>query len=124
VRLLLDTSVFLWWRDKSPRLPSHLKSQIRDPDNDIIVSIASLWEIAIKRGLGKLEFPEDFEEVMAEEQFDLLTVTYRHLQVLGELPQHHRDPFDRLLMSQSLAESIPIVTNDPAFAAYSVEIVW
>jgi PIN domain nuclease of toxin-antitoxin system len=124
VRLLLDTSAFLWWRDESPRLPSHVTSHIRDPDNDIIVSIASWWEIAIKRGLGKLRFLEDFEEVMAEEQFGLLTVTYRHLQVLGDLPLHHRDPFDRLLISQSLAERIPIVTNGRAFAAYAIETVW
>jgi len=101
-----------------------VSDQIRDPDNDIVVSIASLWEVAIKCGLGKLQFFEDFEEVMADEEFDLLAVTYDHLRVLGNLPQHHRDPFDRLLISQSLAERIPIISGDRAFAAYSVEIVW
>jgi PIN domain nuclease of toxin-antitoxin system len=124
MRLLLDTSAFLWWRDDSPRLPARVSDQIRDPDNDIVVSIASLWEIAIKRGLGKLRFLEDFERVMTEEGFDLLTVTYPHLRVLGELPLHHRDPFDRLLISQSLADRLPVATNDRSFAAYPVEIVW
>jgi PIN domain nuclease of toxin-antitoxin system len=101
-----------------------VSDQISDADNDIVVSIASLWEIAIKRGLGKLRFPEDIEEVIAEEDFDLLNITYAHLRVLGDLPRHHPDPFDRLLISQSLAERMPIVTNDRAFAAYGVGLVW
>jgi PIN domain nuclease of toxin-antitoxin system len=101
-----------------------VSDQISDPDSDIVVSIASFWEIAIKRGLGKLRFLEDFEEIMAEEQFDLLNITYAHLGVLVDLPQLHRDPFDRLLISQSLAERIPVVTDDRAFAAYGVGIVW
>ena len=124
MRLLLDTNPFLWWREGSTRLPAGVSDQIRDPNNEIVVSIASLWEIAIKRALGNLRFPEDFEAVMAEEEFDLLDVTYAHLRALGDLPRHHRDPFDRLLIAQSLAERIPIVTADPAFAAYAVEIVW
>jgi PIN domain nuclease of toxin-antitoxin system len=124
VRLLLDTNAFLWWRTEAPQLPTRVSNQIRDPDNAIVVSIASFWEIAIKRGLGKLRFFEDFGQVMADEGFDLLNVTFAHLRVLGDLPQHHRDPFDRLLISQSLAERIPVATSDPAFAAYSVEIVW
>lgn len=124
MKLLLDTNAFLWWRTESPRLTTRVTDQIRDPDNDVVVSIASLWEIAIKRGLGKLRFLEDFEEVMADEEFDLLSLTYAHLRALHELPQHHRDPFDRLLISQSIAERLPIVTNDRAFSAYSVDIVW
>jgi PIN domain nuclease of toxin-antitoxin system len=124
VRLLLDTNALLWWREGSARLSTRASDRIRDPNSDIVVSIASLWEIAIKRALGKLRFAEDFEEVMAEEEFDLLDVTYAHLRELGDLPQHHRDPFDRLLISQSRTERIPIVTADPVFAAYGGEIVW
>jgi len=124
VRLLLDTNALLWWRAGSRRLPARVSSQIGDPDNDIAVSIASLSEIAIKRGLGKLRFLEDFEQVIADEEFALLHITYTHLRELGDLPQHHRDPFDRLLISQSLAERIPVVTNDRAFAAYGVNVVW
>jgi PIN domain nuclease of toxin-antitoxin system len=124
VRLLLDTHTFLWWRDGSTRLPYRVGDRIRDPDNDIVVSIASLWEIAIKRSLGKLGFAEDFEQVLMEEAFELLAIGYAHLRLLESLPQHHRDPIDRLLIAQSLAERIPIVTADPAFAAYAAQIVW
>jgi PIN domain nuclease of toxin-antitoxin system len=124
VRLLVDTDVLLWWRCGSPRLPARAGDQIGDPNNDIVVSIISFWEIAIKRALGKLRFLEDFEEVMAEEGFDLLSVGYSHLRHLGDLPPLHRDPFDRLLIAQALAERIPIVTHDRAFAPYGVQIVW
>ena len=124
MRFLLDTNAFLWWRSGCGRLPTRVSDQIGDPDNDIVVSIASVWEIAIKRGLGKLRFLEDFEEVMTDEGFTLLDITYAHLRMLGDLPQHHRDPFDRLLISQSLADSIPVVTNDRAFTAYGAGIIW
>jgi PIN domain nuclease of toxin-antitoxin system len=124
VRLLLDTHAFLWWREGSARLPDRVGDRIRDPDNDVVVSIASLWEIAIKRTLGKLGFAEDFEQVMMEEAFELLDISYVHLRLLESLPQHHRDPFDRLLIAQSLADRIPIVTADPAFAAYATQIMW
>ena len=118
------SSVFPDGEDFFVRSVRHFRDQISDPDNEIVVSIASLWEIAIKHGLGKLRFLEDIEEVIADEEFDLLNITYGHLRVLGDLPQHHRDPFDRLLISQSLAERMPIVTNDRAFAAYGVSLVW
>jgi PIN domain nuclease of toxin-antitoxin system len=124
VRLLVDTNAFLWWRDGSPRLRDRASREIRDPDNDIVVSIVSFWEITIKRTLGKLRFLEDFEEVMAEEGFALLKLGYPHLRHLSDLPRHHRDPFDRLLIAQALAEHIPMVTDDRAFAPYGVQIVW
>ena len=124
MRLLVDTNAFLWWRDGSPQLPDRASREIRDSDNDIFVSIVSLWEIMIKRALGKLRFLEDFEEVMAEEGFALLSVGYPHLRRLSDLPRHHRDPFDRLLIAQALAERVPIITEDRAFAGYGVQIVW
>jgi PIN domain nuclease of toxin-antitoxin system len=124
VKVLLDTNALLWWRSGSSRLPTRVSDEISDPDNNIVVSIASLWEIAIKRGLGKLRFPENFDEVMAEEEFDLLTITYAHLRMLGGLPQHHRDPFDRMMVAQALAEGIPIATSDRVFTSYGVQIVW
>lgn len=124
MRLLLDTNALLWWRDASPRLPPSVAEMIADPDNEIAVSAASLWEIAVKRALGKLRFPESFEDVIAEEGFRLLSVEYRHLSALDALPLHHRDPFDRMLVAQSIAENIPIATNDRAFSRYSVTIFW
>jgi PIN domain nuclease of toxin-antitoxin system len=101
-----------------------MQDEIRDPDNDISVSVVSLWEIAIKRGIGKLEFLEDFQLVMSEEEFSLLAIGYTHLQALEALPLHHRDPFDRLLIAQSIAEDMPVATNDDAFALYGVKTLW
>lgn len=124
MRLLLDTNAFLWGRDASPRLPSRVGDQIGDPANEIVVSIVSLWEISVKQGLGKLRFLEDFEKVMAEEEFNLLAISYSHLRCLDGLPLHHRDPFDRLLIAQSVAESLPIATDDRGFARYAVNIIW
>ena len=124
MRLLLDTNAFLWWRDASPRLSVKARNQIRDPANEIVVSIVSFWEIAIKRSLGKLRYLEDFEGVMAEENFTLLTVAYRHLHVLEQLPLHHGDPFDRLLIAQSISENLPVVTNDKAFDGYDAHTFW
>jgi PIN domain nuclease of toxin-antitoxin system len=124
MRLLLDTNAFLWWRDASPRLPNRVGDQIRDPANEIIVSIVSLWEVVIKRSVGKLQFRENFEEVIKEEEFGLLGINYAHLGALSELPLHHGDPFDRLLIAQSVAENVPIVTDDRIFARYNVKTFW
>ena len=124
MRLLLDTNAFIWWRDESPRLSRQIREQIGDPENGIAVSVTSLWEITIKRTLGKLRFLQDFEAVLAEEGFDLLPIGYRHLRVLADLPLHHRDPFDRVLIAQAMAERIPIATADRKFAIYGVELLW
>jgi PIN domain nuclease of toxin-antitoxin system len=124
MRLLLDTNAFLWWRDASPRLPDRVRDEIGDPQNEIVVSIVSFWEIAIKRGLGRLRFLDDFEAVMAEEEFDLLGINYSHLRSMDGLPLHHRDPFDRLLISQSIAENLPVATDDKIFARYRVSTYW
>jgi PIN domain nuclease of toxin-antitoxin system len=97
---------------------------IGDTNNDTAVSVVTLWEIAIKRGIGKLRFLEDFEAVMTEEAFDLLPISYAHLRALETLPMHHRDPFDRLLIAQALAAGIPIATGDRVFAAYGVQVIW
>lgn len=124
MRLLLDTNAFLWWRDSSPQLSGRVGDLIRDPANQIVVSIVSFWEIAIKRGLGKLGYLEDFGEVMAEEDFHLLTIAYVHLRTLEEMPPHHGDPFDRLLIAQSISEGTPIATSDHVFARYDVRTLW
>ena len=124
MRLFLDSNAFIWWRNGSRRLSTRAAIEIRDPHNDVVVSVVSLWEIAIKRALGKLQFLEDFEEVVRTEGFSLLPIGYQHLRQLETLPQHHRDPFDRLLIAQAVAEGIPIATADHRFAAYNVQIVW
>jgi len=124
VRLLLDTHVLLWWRAAARSLSRRARTEIADGENEILVSIVSLWEITRKRSLGKIAFPDDLEAVLKEERFTLLPVSFRHLRSLDALPQLHRDPFDRLLIAQSLAEQLPIVTGDRAFAGYGAMLVW
>ena len=124
MRLLLDSNALLWWQAGSARLAERAERMIADTDNDTAVSVVTLWEIAIKRGFGKLRFLEDFEAVMAEEAFDPLPISYAHLCTLETLPMHHRDPFDRLLIAQGLTEGIPIATGDRRFAPYGVQVIW
>ena len=124
MKLLLDANAFLWWRDDAQQLSPRVADAIRDRSNDIFVSVVSLWEIAIKRSIGKLRFLDDFAEVIAEEEFNLLPVSYAHLRSFENLPRHHRDPFDRMLIAQAVADELPIATNDTMFPRYGVNILW
>jgi PIN domain nuclease of toxin-antitoxin system len=124
MRLLLDANAFVWWVTDSARLTAKARAAIADEANDVIVGIGALWELAIKRSLRKLHFPFDFETVLRDEDFRMLAIGFPHLSALGALPQHHHDPFDRLLIAQALVEGIPIATADRRFAAYGVQIVW
>jgi PIN domain nuclease of toxin-antitoxin system len=124
VRLLLDTHVLLWWRDDSPRLSGRARAEIADAANEVLVSTATLWEIVIKRARGKLIFPDDLEEVVREESFELLGIGFQHLRRVELLPELHRDPFDRMLIAQALTEGVPLVTDDRALLAYGVPTVW
>jgi PIN domain nuclease of toxin-antitoxin system len=124
MRLLLDAHTLLWWVTGSTRLSATARDAITTPINDIAVGVGSLWEIAIKRAAGKLDFPVDFEGALRDEGFELLPIGYAHLRTLEQLPFHHSDPFDRLLIAQSVAEDMPVVTADRLFALYDVKTVW
>jgi PIN domain nuclease of toxin-antitoxin system len=124
MRLLLDTHVLLWWRDDSPRLSSRSRAEIADASNEVLVSIATLWEIVIKRALGKLRFPDDLEGVIREESFGVMPISFQHLRRVELLPELHRDPFDRMLVAQAFTEGAPLVTNDRAMLAYGVPTLW
>jgi len=120
VRLLLDTHVFLWWLDDPELLSSAASKAISDGKNTVYVSAAVVWEIAIKKALGKLEAPDDIESAMERSRFVPLPVTIQHaLAVLG-LPDHHRDPFDRLLIAQAGREGFKLVSRDPYVLRYGV----
>lgn len=123
-RLLVDTHALLWWLADDPALSPPARDAIADPANEPFVSAASVWEIAIKRSLGKLTAPDDLHDRVADEGFSWLPITSTHAWQVGELPLHHRDPFDRILVAQALTERLAIITADPHFGQYGVELRW
>ncbi len=128
MRALVDTHVFLWTASQVPRLSARARRFIGDGENELYLSVASAWEIAIKFAKGHLELPEspiDYVPTrMTKHGFDALPVSLAHALRVSGLPHHHRDPFDRLLVAQALVEGLPIVTGDENFARYGVEVVW
>ena len=123
-RLLVDTHALLWWLTDDPALSPSARDAIADPVNEPLVSAASVWEIAIKRSLGKLTAPDDLPERIAEEGFAWLPISASHAWQVRGLPLHHRDPFDRVLVAQALIERLPIVTADQHFGQYGVQVRW
>jgi PIN domain nuclease of toxin-antitoxin system len=123
-RLLVDTHALLWWLADDPSLSPTAREAIADPTNEPLVSAASVWEIAIKRGLGKLVAPDDLPDRIADEGFAWLHITAQHAWHVRDLPMYHGDPFDRLLVAQALIERVPIVTTDARFGEYGVDVRW
>lgn len=121
MNLLLDTHVLIWW-DEGRRLTSEARRAIGEAD-DVYVSAASAWEIAIKTGLGRLKPSRTVEQAAAESGFLELPVTFRHAARVASLPPHHRDPFDRLLVAQATEEGLTLVSRDPAFGPYGITVV-
>ena len=128
MRVLLDTHALLWFLLDDPQLSLAARLLIEDRATEVEVSPASYWEIAIKIGKGKYDLPEPYEVFMgrelAENEFHILPVEIRHTALLTTLPSHHKDPFDRLLIAQSLVEGIPIVGVDVAFDSYGITRFW
>jgi len=122
-RLLLDTHVFLWWRAEPDRLVPEARRAIAEAEI-VFVSVASAWEAAIKVSLGKLRLPEPFESGVVASSFEKMPVTFAHAAQVAELPHHHRDPFDRMLIAQASADDLTLVTHDRKFQDYEVEILW
>lgn len=120
LRLLLDTHVFLWWCAGSKQLNNDIRNVILDPNNEIFISAASGYEIAIKRALGKLETMDDLNTQVEKEGFAHLPVTFFHAEQAGKLPLHHRDPFDRILIAQAQAEGLVLVSRDASFHHYGI----
>jgi PIN domain nuclease of toxin-antitoxin system len=126
--VLLDTHAFLWFLLDDPQLAANARALIEDPANDVEISPASYWEIAIKNGLGKYALPEPYDVFMereiADNDFRILHIEPRHTAILTTLPAHHKDPFDRLIIAQGIVEGIPVVSGDAAFDRYPVTRLW
>ncbi len=127
MKLLLDTHTFLWFVDDDSRLSFDAKMRL-ESDVDLLLSVASLWEIAIKMSIGKLALPDTFDRFIPQQlaltDIEILPIQLTHLNLVTTLPLHHRDPFDRLLIAQSIAEQIPIVSADGMFDNYGVKREW
>jgi PIN domain nuclease of toxin-antitoxin system len=127
MKLLLDTHTFLWFINNSPELSSSA-ADLLESDVDLLLSMASLWEIAIKVSLNKLTLPDNYERFIPQQitlnNIEILTITFEHLTVVSRLPFHHRDPFDRLLIAQSMSENFQIVSVDTQFDRYGVSRKW
>ncbi|HRJ40646.1 MAG: type II toxin-antitoxin system VapC family toxin [Caldilineaceae bacterium] len=128
MRILLDTHAFLWFVSNEAEMSTRSLKIIEDPSVDVLVSVATLWEIAIKSSIGKLDLKQTFDEIIPREltnnRFQLWAIDIAALSLVSTLPLYHRDPFDRLLIAQAIAEGIPIVTRDSAFSSYPVQIIW
>ncbi len=120
MNLLLDTHILLWWLGDDPQLTKEARHAISDTDNVIYVSAVSLWEIAIKSGIGKLDLPDDFDDALAAQGFRELPIKWVHARGNRELPWIHRDPFDRMLVAQAQSEGLTLVTADRDVLAYDV----
>lgn len=128
MRFLIDTHAFLWFVGGDERLSTRAREVIEDAGNQPLLSIVSLWEMAIKISLGKLALDPPFATFIPHHLqlngIQLLGIEFRHTARVVELPFHHRDPFDRLLIAQALIDNLPLLSADPAFNAYGVTRWW
>jgi len=128
VKYLLDTHALLWIVGNDQRLSDKVQALFLNTKNDFFLSVASLWEMAIKISLKKLEIGQDLEQFREEHirgnDVQVINIRAEHIFPITDLPFHHRDPFDRLLVCQAMVEKMPIISKDPAFDAYPVKRIW
>ena len=124
---LLDTHTFIWFINGDTSLPDKVIDKIRNLDNQCFISIASIWEIAIKAKLNKLSIVSSFDKIvefLEENQIEILPITFENILTLNKLEFHHRDPFDRIIIAQGISEELTILTKDQNFKLYGVDIFW
>jgi PIN domain nuclease of toxin-antitoxin system len=128
MRALLDTHTFLWWITDNPQLSSRVREIIRDGNNELFLSAASGWEIVIKTQLGRLNLPDNLEHFISEQltinSIYSLPIQMSHALHVFVLPNHHQDPFDRIIVAQAQLENLAILSADQQIARYPVEIIW
>jgi PIN domain nuclease of toxin-antitoxin system len=121
--LLLDTHILLWWLSDDPMLPAAAREAIASPENEVIVSAASAWEIAIKKAVGRLDAPDGLIEAVEANDFETLPITLAHAIAAGTLPPHHSDPFDRMLIAQARTDGLTLISIDKRFPQYDVDLL-
>jgi len=121
--LILDAHALLWWLRDEPSLDRAARASIADPANDVIVSAATIWELEIKRAMGKLQAPDDLLELLDSEDFDCIPIVADDAVRAAHLPMHHRDPFHRMILAQALRLDAIVVSRDRAFDAYEVPVL-
>lgn len=128
MKLLFDTHSFIWWHSQRAKLSPEVLKFCADPDNQLYLSVVTVWEIQIKHQIGKLELTKPIETIVEEQQLQnavtLLPITLPHVLQLDSLPLHHRDPFDRLLIAQAQIEGLTVISHDSMFGHYSIKVVW
>jgi len=126
--LLFDTHSFIWWANESANLSATALAALEDENNRLFLSDVSIWEMQIKIQLGKMKLnmplPDLIESQKQDNNVEMLSIKTEHILALDNLPSHHKDPFDRLLIAQSRVENLTIVTLDPEFSAYGAKILW
>ena len=127
MKLLLDTHIFIWWADQPEKLSPAALSALEDEANELLLSVASVWEMQIKIQLGRLKLSLPLKELVKNQQetndLKILPVALTHVLALDALPFHHKDPFDRLLIAQSIEEDLTLVSADSQFSAYAVKLL-
>jgi PIN domain nuclease of toxin-antitoxin system len=123
MNLLLDTHVLLWWLNDQPILSRNSRAAIAEGKNLVFVSAVVVWEIRIKEALGKLEIPRNFKRVLESQPFEMLDITVEHAHAVKDLPPHHRDPFDRMLVAQAKVEGFTLLTHDARLKKYKVSLM-
>ena len=128
MKLLFDTHAFIWWDSAPANLPASVLALCQDPANILLLSVVSAWEMQIKSHLGKLKFASPLGEIIAGQQqannIEILPITLDHVLNLETLPDHHKDPFDRLLVAQAMVEGLPLVSADAVLDAYGIVRLW
>ena len=127
MRFLLDTHVLIWYTNGDKSLSEAAINNVKNINNECFISIASIWEIAIKVSLNKLELKSEFDQIidfLTDLDIEILPITFEHIQILNTLEYHHKDPFDRMIISQAIAEQLTIITKDENFRKYQVMVKW
>jgi len=128
MNLLLDSHTFVWTHEEPRKLSQNAAAAIKNSGNNLFLSAASVWELQIKIQIGKFKFKDSLEDIVAEQQLinglQILPINLAHALYLKNLPLHHKDPFDRLLIAQAFVENLTLVSADPKFSAYQVNLLW